>query len=242
MELSGDGMESGGVSARESVLVIAAHPDDETLGCGGTIARLTRTGVRVDVVICTRAGPHLARYQTDSVTKLDVRRRTEARKACKIFGVQGVTFGDFEEVHAASRPLPVLIDFLHGCLTKSRPTTVLSHHGADLHQDHRAVAEATRIALRPYADRGAVRRVLAYAVDPSSWIIQPHFTVFVPLMPADVKRKIRALRQYRSEVREAPHPRSVRSVEAQMRATGAAFGQLWAEAFELIWARDVFST
>jgi len=234
-------MTSGDVPGRESVLVIAAHPDDETLGCGGTMARFSRIGIHVDVVICTRVGPHLTRYQTESVTNLDALRRAEARKACKILGVRSVTFGTFEEIHDVSRPLPVLVDFLRTCLDASRPSTVLSHHRGDLHQDHRAVAEATHIALRPYASPGFVRRVLAYAIDPSSWIVRPCPTVFVPLAPADVKRKLRALRQYRSEIRDAPHPRSERSVEARARAVGTTVGRLWAEEFELVWARDVFS-
>lgn len=218
------------------LLVIAAHPDDETLGCGGTIARTVREGGTADVVICTRIGPFLSRYPADSVPTLDATRHDEARRACEILGARSVTFGDFEEVHLAARPLPTLVDFLRSRVAEIHPTRVLTHHWADLHQDHRVVSEASQIALRPYADRRSVEVVLGYAVDPSHWSTPPRPTYFSPLAAEDLEKKLLALRAYETERRAPPHPRSCRSVEATAMAIGTACGEMWAEVFELIWA------
>lgn len=224
-------------SVTSRLLVIAAHPDDETIGCGGTIARTVREGGSAHVVICTRVGPFLDRYANEPAAVLDETRRNEARAACQALGVHSVHFGDFEEVHLASRPLPALVDFLRVCVVETAPTMVLSHHWADLHQDHRAVAEATQIALRPYGECQSVNMLLAYVVDPSHWSVTPRLTFFSRLAPADVDKKTTALDEYRTEIRVAPHPRSGRSVRAQAMAAGVASGALWAEAFELVWAR-----
>lgn len=219
------------------LLVIAAHPDDETLGCGGTIARTVREGGIVHVVICTRVGPFLSRYPKELIAELDVMRREEAQRACRVLGVRSIQFGDFEEVHLASRPLPTLVDFLRGSIADTEPTMVLSHHWVDLHQDHRVVAEATQIALRPYMERTHVTCLLAYTVDPSHWLALPRLTYFSVLTAEDLETKSRALDEYKSEICEAPHPRSRYAIEAQAMATGVACGKPLAEAFELVWAR-----
>lgn len=216
-----------------SVLVVAAHPDDETLGCGGTIAKFTKAGMPVDVVIVTRTGPYLERY-SGIEGDLDERRQQEAHAACEELGVRNLYFGDFEETHLAARPFPSLVEFLREMIGYFGPSEILTHSEHDLHQDHRAVAEATWIAARPY-DRRTVQRVLAYSTDPLHLHGSPRRNVYVDVSGPPMYSKYAALKRYRSEVRLAPHPRSYAAVASLAQAVGVVAGVTAAEAFDLVW-------
>ena len=219
-------------SLRPPVLVIAAHPDDETLGCGGTIARTVRERVPVDVVVVTQTGPYLDRYQNVS-GDLDARRQSEAHAACEVLGVRDLFFGDFEETHLAARPFPALVEFLRHMIERVNPAVILTHSDSDLHQDHRAIHEATCIAARAHLRTATpnLRRVLAYSSDVTHHV---GANIYVDIT-ATLRAKLDALRCYTSELRDYPHPRSTLATKFRARSTGVLASMTAAEAFSLVW-------
>lgn len=223
------------------VLVIAAHADDETLGCGGTIAKHVEHGDAVHVLVLTipalRSTVILdnvnARYSSRVADAIETRQR-EALRAAEILGVT-MSFANFPEVRSESYALTALITAIERAVSEHAPTIVYTHADSDINQDHRLAHEATLIALRPWAHRG-VSRVLGYAVDV---VGLRAFTprVFVALTEEQYERKLRALECYVSERREPPHPRSLAMIAARARATGAKCAAWYAEEFDLVWER-----
>jgi LmbE family N-acetylglucosaminyl deacetylase len=218
----------------DRILVVAAHPDDETYGLGGTIARHTRQGDDVHVLILT-----------DGVTsRHDVTepQKAAARNACNILGVADVRFVDFPDQRLDGMPLLEVIQPIYDRVKVLRPQIVYTHHRGDANQDHRAVFAATLVAVRPFGDN-PVRRVVSYEVASSTewgppfgeWAFLPN--IFVDIS-ATLVTKLRAVEAYRhtfeSEVRPFPHPRSLEAVRAYAQQRGITAGMPAAEAFTLV--------
>ena len=132
----------------ERVLVITAHPDDEVLGCGGTIAKLTNQGVQVNIAfvadgVFARNGDHMAQQ-----SKLNTRREA-ARQACDALGVTSVTFDDLPDNCLDTVPLLDIVKPIESLITEHRPDTVFTHHAGDLNIDHCRVHQAVITACRP---------------------------------------------------------------------------------------------
>lgn len=216
------------------VLVIAAHPDDEVLGVGGSIARHTRRGDRVSVLI-----------MTDGVTarhSMVEPQKAAARNACRVLGVQDLHFVDLPDQRLDGLPLLDVIQPIAGAIKARRPQVVYTHHGGDANQDHRTVFAATLVAVRPFGDN-PVKRVLSYAVATSTeWAPPFPAWAFLPNVYTDIQDtledKINAFEAYRetfeSEVRPYPDPRSPEAVRLYAQATGVAVGLRAAEGFMLI--------
>lgn len=217
------------------VLVISAHPDDETYGAGGTIARHVAAGDRVTVL-----------FMTDGVTaRHDVTelQKEAGRKACAILGVHDVRFADLPDQRLDVTPLLEVIDPISAVVNELRPTIVYTHHRGDANQDHRRLFEATLVAVRPFGTN-PVEEVLSFEVGSSTewgptgladWAFLP--TVFVDVS-AHVDQKRAAIEAYRgtheSEVKPYPHPRSPEAVEIYDKQRGISVGMDAAEAFMLI--------
>jgi LmbE family N-acetylglucosaminyl deacetylase len=215
------------------ILVVAAHPDDETYGLGGTIARHTQQRDQVSVLI-----------MTDGVTaRHDVTepQRAAARKACRALGAQDVYFANLPDQRLDSVPLLEVIKPISGLVKELRPQVVYTHHRGDANQDHRAVFAATLVAVRPFGGN-PVERVLCYEVASSTewgppfmeWAFLPN--VFVDI-GATLEAKLRAVEAYRetfqSEVKAFPHPRSPEAVRIYAQQRGITVGMQAAEAFVL---------
>jgi LmbE family N-acetylglucosaminyl deacetylase len=163
-----------------SVLAIGAHPDDVELGCGGTLAKLTREGAHVRVVI-------LSQGRRGSLSDAD--RADETRTALGTLGISDITVHDFPDTRL-SEHLNELIEVLHKHVEEVRPRRAYTMFQYDRHQDHRAVYEASAVACR------GVAQLLGYET-PSSY---PNFlpTVFEPIAD-DLETKVRALKSHFSQ-------------------------------------------
>lgn len=218
----------------KSCLVIAAHADDETLGVGGTIARLSRAGCRITVAIATDSTS--MQYQEDANAM--ERRRAQTDKALNILGVHRHIQGDFPDMRLDQVPHVELNQWVASCISESGADLVLVHHPADVNLDHQCLFISTLVATRPTPGHG-VRTVLSYFVNSSTeWgLLNPsavgRFIVFSDISDT-LDLKLRALAAYEDEVREAPHPRSIEAVEAFCRSTGATAGLYAAEPFEVV--------
>lgn len=218
------------------VLVVAAHPDDDVLGCGGYMARLAAEGAHVDVLLLS-----------DGVTSRDVQpqavldRQESARAALTVLGVGAPHLEHFPDNAMDSVPLLDVARAVTERVESLEPDTLITHSMTDLNVDHRLTAEASLIAARPQPG-SPVRHVLQFEV-PSATGWRPSAQAFDPRFHVDVTRyvhaKLSALRCYDAEMRPWPHARSYDAVEALMRWRGAAVGAEAAEAFEVaLWVED----
>lgn len=222
-----------------NVLCLAAHADDEVLGCGGTLARHADAGDTVHVLVLTQ--PVARRPSLDRVNDRygalenpPLERLGDARRAAEVLRATIITFAGFPEVATESYGLAALSEAIAIQVETSRPEIVLTHCGTDTNQDHRRAHEATLIAVRPWAHRG-VRRVLGYRVDVHG-LAPSGANVFVDISK-HAETKQRALACYRSELRDFPHPRSLYGVIAADRYVGTKCGVAYAEEFVLLWER-----
>ncbi|MEK7218732.1 MAG: PIG-L family deacetylase [Patescibacteria group bacterium] len=219
-------------------LVIAAHPDDEVLGCGGTIARLAGEGQDVHILILGEGAT--SRYaQRTEAPAADLRRlREQAHKAAALLGAKGVTVHGLPDNRFDTVPLLDIVKAIETHVNRLQPETMFVQHGGDLNIDHALTFRAALTAARPMAG-APVKRVYAYEVPSSTeWSFGQFAPAFRPNTFVDIgatfRRKQEAMALYEEEARAFPHPRSPEALEAHARYWGSAAGLEAAEAFQLI--------
>jgi LmbE family N-acetylglucosaminyl deacetylase len=220
----------------KSVLILAAHPDDEVLGCGGTIAKLADEGSAIHVAFLADG---VFSREGDKNTKQNElnARQAAAEKACIILGAKAVSFGKFPDNRMDSIALLDIVKVIESLVAEYRPDTLFTHHAGDVNVDHRRAHEAAVTACRPQRDH-PVKTLLCFEVPSSTeWQLPGSAPVFAPNWFVDVSatldRKLAALDAYAAELRVWPHPRSRQGVEHLARWRGATIGADAAEAFLL---------
>ncbi|MDD2914470.1 MAG: PIG-L family deacetylase [Gallionella sp.] len=220
----------------KSILIIAAHPDDEVLGCGGTIAKLANQGAIIHAAFL--ADGVSSRTGEDKLGRgvLDARREA-AQKSCDILHINSLSFGDFPDNRMDAVALLDIIREVERLIDLYRPDTILTHHSGDLNVDHRRVHEAVATACRPQCGH-PVKTLLCFEVPSSTeWQLSGSAPFFAPNWFVDISdtldRKFAALDAYAAELRDWPHPRSRQGVEHLARWRGATVGAEAAEAFVL---------
>jgi len=221
------------------ILVVAAHPDDEVLGCGGTIARHADAGDQVQVLIvaegATSRQQHRDRSQaTDELSAL----AQAAQQAGAILGAQGVELLGLPDNRLDSLDRLDLIKQIEERIARHQPQVVYVHHSGDVNIDHRRLHEAVVTACRPIPGQ-PVRRLLSFEVASSTeWQPPGSAPAFQPNWFVDISaqwlRKREALEAYASEMRPWPHARSIEALEHLARWRGAQVGVEAAEAFCLL--------
>lgn len=212
------------------VLVVAAHPDDEVLGCGGTMAKHVDQGDQVKIII-------LGEGVTSRGSKPDERALKDLRqcsvRANKHLGVTDITFGKLPDNRLDVMCLLDIVKYIETCALKFKPEIVYTHSAGDLNIDHKITSQAVSTAFRPIP--GSLVRYIANFEVPSSTEYGDGFkpTLFNPIQKQLV-RKLRALKAYKSEMREFPHPRSLDYVNYLARVRGSQVGKQACEAFELV--------
>jgi LmbE family N-acetylglucosaminyl deacetylase len=216
------------------VLTVAAHPDDETLGAGGTMARLAAHGHEVWVCILTDGVT--ARHDQTAL------QQDCARAAADVLGVSKVVFCGLPDQRLDAMALLDVIGPISQCVAELRPELVLAPFMEDANQDHRVAFRATVVATRP-TEHSSVRRVMCYETASSTeWAPPFPGTVFAPNVYVDIAdtlgHKLDAMRAYEKtfsgEMQPFPHPRSFEALEAYARRHGAASGLRAAEPFMLV--------
>jgi LmbE family N-acetylglucosaminyl deacetylase len=223
----------------ETVLVLAAHPDDEVLGVGGAIARHAAAKDRVHVVIAAEGATSRDTSRNLAALKKEVEAlQTAARKAARILGAKSVRFLGFPDNRCDSVDRLDVIKSVEAVISELRPGIVYTHHAGDVNIDHRILHEAAVTACRPQPTH-CVKRLLSFeTVSSTEWAPSATFPAFQPTLFLDISahwaRKRAALRAYQSEMRPWPHARSLQAVEYLARWRGASVGLEMAEAFVLI--------
>jgi LmbE family N-acetylglucosaminyl deacetylase len=229
--------------SEQTILVVAAHPDDEILGCGGAMARHVALGHEVIVVILSEGQRSRESLDSEAETNVEVRMlRDAAIAAAKVIGISEIRFFSFPDNQFDSIPLLHLVKVIEECVREVKPQIVYTHHRGDLNIDHRLAAQAVITATRPIPD-SVVRTVLAFEVLSSSEYMFEPSVQFIPNYFIDISDylevKQRAMSQYGNELRESPHPRSLTGIEALARLRGSVVGCEYAESFYLVRHLDV---
>jgi LmbE family N-acetylglucosaminyl deacetylase len=219
------------------VLVIVAHPDDEVLGCGGTIARHASDGDRIEVLILAEGATSRDGQRDPKVRSAELAAlRLAARDAAKVLGTEEPIFGDLPDNRLDSMPLIDVVKLVERMVIKVRPDIVYTHHAGDLNVDHRIVHEAVMTACRPQPDSSVQQILFFETVSSTEWRLSTN-SPFMPSWFVDVAAwmptKLRALEVYDAEMRRWPHARSTEAIEALARWRGATVGCVAAEAFVL---------
>ena len=220
------------------VLVIAAHPDDEVLGCGGTAARIVQEGNDVYIAIMGEGitSRHQKREAAEGEELSLLHRHAEA--AARKIGAKDVLLQKLPDNRLDSVPLLDVVKLVENLIEKVQPHVIYTHHPGDLNVDHGVIHRAVLTATRPMAGQ-CVREIYAFEVPSSTeWAfssVQPVFrpNVFMDIS-ATLETKIAAMACYETEAREFPHPRSGEALRAIAARWGSVAGCGAAEAFELV--------
>jgi len=214
------------------VLVIAAHPDDEVLGMGGTIAAHTGRGDAVRVVVVTDGSS--TQYPGDA--EIRSRKEGEALRAATELGVEDYVHLDLPDMRLDTLPHVEVNEIVEEHVRDFRPEVVYTVQ-PDVNSDHRVLFDSVTVATRPVAGH-PVRRLLTYAPTSSTEWTPAAVNWFVPNWYVDVtatiERKLAAFAHYETERREYPHPRSERAIRATAEFHGTACGFEYAEPFVLV--------
>lgn len=222
----------------DSVLVIASHPDDEVLGCGGTITRLGQEGCSIHIAILGEG--ITSRYSTREEAEPALLHALHARShdVKTALGARELRLFDLPDNRFDTVPLLSIVKIVEELLERLKPATIFTHHAGDLNMDHVITHRAVLTATRPISG-GSINSLYAFEIASSTeWAFQQFSPFFRPNTFFDIEttleEKIRAMQIYDSEARPFPHPRSPEALRATARRWGSAIGLKAAEAFELI--------
>lgn len=197
----------------DRILVVAAHPDDELLGCGGTIALHARTGDHVTAAIaCEGESLH---YGADSDEQ-----HAHIKAAARILGIEDTRLLGFPDQKLDTITLTKIITPLEQLVREIKPTIIYCHHGGDINRDHELLFKALLVATRPTEQY--IQSI--YAFDTASSTEWGFPRAFIPDTWVDISStlqvKLEAMASYKREIRDYPHPRSLRALEYRARSWG----------------------
>jgi len=229
------------------ILIICAHPDDETIGMGGTLKKLSKKHeISVlflsDGVLARRKSGYISHpeYEVSDAERKKLQKEVEIRKkhaknALKILGIRKMRFLDLPNQELDQIPLLKIIKEIEKEIQISKCNTIFTHHYNDLNLDHRVAYEATITAARP-VPWSKITSIISFEIPASTDWRRPY--KFNPNLYIDVtstiKYKLQALRAYHYEIRKPPHPRSKQITQAIAQRWGSLCGYKEAEAFEIV--------
>jgi len=221
-----------------NVLVIAAHPDDELLGCGGTAARLAQEGHTVYMSILGEGITSRSTKREDADSSALKELKGCSQRVADLLGVKELSMHGLPDNRFDTLPLLDVVKIVEGLIDRWRPTAIYTHHAGDLNIDHHVVSRAVLTATRPMSGH-PVRELYTFEIASSTeWAFQQFAPTFKPNVFVDIagtlSLKLEGMRLYESEARAFPHPRSDEALKAIAQRWGSVVGCQAAEAFEAV--------
>lgn len=220
------------------VLVIAAHPDDEVLGMGGTILRHSNQGDKIRIVYLATGITSRKEFRDKIKTKnpkYSIQQlRRDAKKSSQILKVNNINFYDFPDNELDTLPLLKLVQIIESEIKQFKPNIIYTNHFGDLNIDHRITYKATLTACRPLENK--IKELISFEVPSSTeWNYPNNFNpnYFINI-EKELPKKIKAFEMFKSEIRKFPHPRSSQFLKINASKWGSVSGNKAAEAFEII--------
>ena len=220
------------------VLVVAAHPDDEVLGCGGTIARWSLEGRAVHILIIADGESSRDTDDPSPVRQRNITARNSSALAasrlltCKTVEILGLPDNRLDGVQLLD-----IVKQVETYVLRYQPSTILTHHSGDVNIDHRVVHEAVIAACRPVPDHPVTELLFFEVPSSTEWRPPTSAEPFIPNYFVDISAtlptKLAAAQLYSNEMRAYPHPRSIKGLEALAHWRGVTIGVDAAEAFIL---------
>jgi LmbE family N-acetylglucosaminyl deacetylase len=220
----------------KSILIIAAHPDDDILGCGGYISKYRKLCEFKVIFIAEGSSSRFADVASKEADASIKQRQNMAISALEALGVGSFEFNNLPCGKLDQIPQLQINKILEKAIDEYKPSIVLTHSGRDLNQDHKIINQATLIATRPTSKR-MVNSVISYEVLSSSeWNYGESFrpNLFEEISVKDLVNKQTAMKCYHTEVGSFPFPRSDIGIETLARYRGMQSGFKLAEAFEIL--------
>ena len=219
-----------------NTLIIAAHPDDDILGCGGYIAKNSRYENIKVIFIAEGTSCRYTEINTPEVTEEINFRNTCGKKALNYLGVEDIEFFDLPCGRLDSTPIIEINKIIESIIREFKPNKIFTHAKNDLNRDHRIIYESTMMASRPIAFN-FITDIFSFEILSSSELnyarqFCPNY--FVELTHEQIERKWKALEFYDSEIAEYPHPRSREGLYNLSKQRGLQVARHYAEAYELI--------
>lgn len=220
----------------KKVLIIAAHPDDEILGCGGTIARLNKEGYKITTLILgegisSRDDVRDVKKREKDILEL----KEEAKRANAILGVREVFFHDFPDNRFDTVPFLDIVKAIEKIKNQIKPEIIFTHYEKDLNIDHQITYKAVITATRPLKGE-SVKEIYSFELPSSTeWSYPLSFSpdVFYDISET-IDIKLKTFEEYKSELKEYPHPRSFEGVELIAKNWGMKVGLNYVEAFKIV--------
>ncbi len=214
-----------------NILIIAPHPDDEILGCGGTIIKHIKQNDEVYLCIMTKGD---IKYYGDQTLH---EKRQEVLKVAEFLKIKKVFFCDFIAAQLDTYPQNQINQKLREIIQEVRPHTIYLPHQGDLHRDHQITFQCTLVAAKPILNP-FIKKIISYEALSETEQSSPYTNPFIPNyyinITAQLAQKKQALLLYASELRPYPHPRSPQALEIKAQSRGIEIGVEAAEAFMII--------
>jgi LmbE family N-acetylglucosaminyl deacetylase len=215
-----------------NVVVFAAHPDDEILGGGGTLALHARAGADVHAVVV--ADGATSRYDDGMAEVL----HKSGRRAAEEIGFASIHFMNLPDQRLDTLPLVDVTQQFEGILEEIDPTILYTHFPGDVNADHGVIARAAWTACRPYRLPSLHRFVVFETPSSTEWAGPGSGASFEPNLYVDITEtldaKLAAIECYESELRDYPHPRSTRALRERAAYWGSTVGLTFAEPFRVL--------
>lgn len=219
----------------KKVLVIVAHPDDEILGMGGTIAKYVASGNEVALLIVTDGST--SQYKDDPrLNEIIEGKKIETQNAAHILGISRIYYGGQPDMRLDMTAHTEVNAAIEKVIDDFEPDIVYTHFEGDVNRDHQCVYQSTLVACRPVPNQ-KVKELYSFSVPSSTeWNVQTRQATFTPTVYVDIdgefsKKKYEAMACYKTELRDYPHPRSIETLTILDKATGLQVGLKCAESF-----------
>ena len=224
---------------KKKILVVAAHPDDEVLGCGGIMAKFAMEGDEVYSVILSEGITARDKSRDASKRAAEVDElKQHINNAHGVLGVKKSFTFDLPDNRFDSVDLLDIVKMVEGVKREVKPDIIFTHHWGDLNVDHRYTFDAVMIASRPMKDEPTCAIYSFEVLSSTEWNNPSASTYFMPNYFVNIEKtttkKVDAMKQYKTEIRDFPHPRSPEAIEILAKQRGIQVGLFAAEAFEVV--------